>query len=292
MGNVNIMFLDKDNAAPFAPYLLPQVRYDLAAGEDIIALGAVQDNHAVGAVAAKLDEKTIRIISLYVDPAVRRNRIGTKLMKEAIRETKTREKSVKRMQVAYMVDEEDGEVIAAFLRSMNFDEPQATSRLFSVNTARLHRLPVLGAAFSANFTEDSHVRPFSAIKPEQLAEVEADESVQSYLKPSAMHRGILRQASTIWVEDGRVLAWVLGYQGFDGEIVLSIACKREGAPKGSFRKLLTAAANRCYLMLGHDFTVYIATINEHSGSLVEKLVGGEQREYQHYVAVRNSVAIR
>ena len=287
MEEVRIIKLDKNNAAPFAPYFLPQVRYDLGAGEDIVALGAVQGNSAVGAVAASVEGTTLNILSLYVDTAVRRQGIGTKLMEAIAGEVAQHEEYIEQLRTEYMVDDENGEVIAAFLRSMDFEEPQATNRLFSVDTAKLHHLPVLGEAFSANFKEDPHVRPFADVAPSQLAEIEADESVPPYLKPSAMHRGILRQAATVWVEDGHVLAWILGYQGFDGEIVMSVACKRAGAPKGSFRKLLQASANRCYLMLGHDFTAYIATINEHSGSLVEKLAGGVQKEYRHYTAVLN-----
>ena len=284
MEEVQIIRLDKNNAAPFAPYLLPQVRYDLGAGADIIALGAVQGNSAVGAVAASVEGTTLNILSLYVDTAVRRQGIGTKLMEAIAGEVAQHEEYIEQLRTEYMVDDENGEVIAAFLRSMDFEEPQATNRLFSVDTAKLHHLPVLGEAFSANFKEDPHVRPFADVTPSQLAEIEAE---TAYLKPSAMHRGILRQAATVWVEDGHVLAWILGYQGFDGEIVMSVACKRAGAPKGSFRKLLQASANRCYLMLGHDFMAYTATINEHAGSMMEKLAGGVQKEHRHYTAVLN-----
>ena len=287
MEEVHIILLDKDNAAPFAPYLLPQVRYDIGAGADIAAFGAIQDDHAVGAVAIRLDGAVLRILSLYVDVAVRRQGIGSMLMEAMAEAMAELGDEIEEIRTDYMVDEEDGAVIAAFLSSLGFSEPKASNRLFSVDTAKLHHLPLLGEAFSANFVADPHVRPYSDITPGQLAEVEADESVPPYLKPSAMRRGILRQGSTIWVEDGHVLAWLLDYQGFDGEIVLSAACKRDGAPKGSFRKLLQAAANRCYLMMGHDFTVYISAIDEHPASLVEKLSGGVQKEYKHYSAVMN-----
>ena len=285
MEDIQFILLDKTNAAPFAPYLLPQVRYDLGAGADIIALGAVKENGAVGAIAADVEGTTLHILSLYVDPAVRRQGIGMNLIAVLGETVAQREVYIEQLRTEYMVEEENGEVIAAFLRNMDFEEPQITNRLFSIDTAKLHHLPVLGEAFSTSFTEDPHVRPFAAVTPAQLAEIEADETVLPFLKPSAMRRGILRQAATAWVEDGHVLAWLLGYQGFDGEIVLSAACKRDGAPKGSFRKLLQASANRCYLMLGHDFTAYIAAINNHAGSLVEKLSGGNQKEHKHYSAV-------
>lgn len=284
MEEVHIILLDKSNAAPFAPYLLPQVRYDIGAGADIAAFGAIQGDHAVGAVAIRLDDAVLRILSLYVDVAARRQGIGSMLMEAVAEALAELGDEIRVIRADYMVDEEDSAVIAAFLNSLGFSEPKASNRLFSVDTAKLHRLPLLREAFSANFAADPHVHPYSDITPGQLAEVEADESVLPYLKPSAMRRGILRQGSTIWVEDGHVLAWVLDCQSFDGEIVLSAACKRDGAPKNSFLRLLQAAANRCYLMMGRDFTVYISAIDEYPASLIEKISGGMQKEYKHYSA--------
>ena len=284
MDELNIYLLDKSNAGPFSPYLMPQVRQYIGDGKELIALGAVVDGHSVGAVAASVENDMLHLVSLYVDPAVRRQGIGTALLRALGARVKALGLSVEGAKVYYMEEEEDTAVIAAFLRSAGFGELELSDRLFCVNTADLHHLPGLREALSTDFAPDPHVRPYAAITPEQLREIEDDPDVLDCLKPSAMRFNLMRSASTIWVEDGHVLGWILAYQGVDGEIVMASACKRAGAPDGCFRKLLYALANRCYMMLGRDFRTYILTINEHSAGLVEKLSGGALHEYKNFVA--------
>ena len=289
MEDLNFYILDKTNAAPFAPYLLPGVRNDLGAERDIIAIGAATEEHTVGAVAAAVRDGVLHLLCLYVDPAVRRQGVGTALLVALGEVLRAMEAEVYEVCSYYMEEKEDTAVIAAFMESMELGELQLYNRLFSVNTAELHDNPTLSAAFSADFQPNPHVKPFSAITPAQLAEIEADPDVLDCLKPGAMSHGILRQASTIWVEDGHVLGWILVYQGFDGEIVLTSACKRAGAPDGCFRHLLYAMVNCCYMMLGRDYSAYIATINDHAGKLLESVTGGKFHEYRSFRASTGDV---
>lgn len=282
MDELTVYLLDKTNAAPFAPYLLPGVRNDIGAGREIIALGAADETHSLGAVAAAVRGGILHILCLYVDPAVRRQGVGTTLLIALGEVLRAAETEIGEVRTYYMEENEDTEVIAAFMEARELGELKLYNRLFSVNSAEVHDVRRLGTAFTADFQPDPHVRPFAAITREQLAEIEADTSVLDCLKPSAMSHGILRRGSTIWVEDGHVLGWVLVYQGFDGEIVVTSSVKREGAPKGSWHLMLLAAANRCYTMLGRDFLAYMAAINEHSGELVEKVTAGNYHEHMSY----------
>ena len=284
MEKLNIYILDKSNAAPFAPYLLPGVRNDIGAGREIFALGAANETHTLGAVAAAVRNATLHILCLYVEPAVRRQGVGTVLLTalgDLLRDAGT---EIDEVRTYYMEEDEDTAAIAAFMEAMQLGELQPYNRLFSVNSAEVRDVRRLGTAFTTEFRADPHVRPFSAITPEQLAELEADEDVLDCLKPSAMKHGIFRQASTIWVEDGHVLGWVLCYQGFDGEIVMTAASNRKGAPVTCFLHLLLSMLNRCYMMLGREFTLYIATINDHAAGLVEKITAGNFHEHRNYIA--------
>ena len=285
MTDLQIYILDKSNAGPFTPYLMPQVRQYIGDGKALIALGAVRDNHSVGAVAASVENGALHIVSLYVDPKVRRQGIGSVLLCALGGIVNANDLHVEGARAYFM--EEDGMDVAgltAFLRYAGFGEPQLSDRLFSVDTADLHDLPGLGAAFSTEFQPDPHIRPFSAITPEQLREIEDDPDVMDCLKPSAMRFHPMRSASMIWVEDGHVLGYILAYQGVDGEIVVASSCKRAGAPKGCWRQLLYGAANRCYVMLGRDYKAYILTINDHSLELVEQIAGSFAHEYKNFVA--------
>ena len=285
MNGLQIYILDKSNAGPFSLYLMPQVRQYIGDGRELISIGVAMNEHSVGAVAASVENDTLHLVSLYVDPVVRRQGIGTVLLwalGERVRELGLRVEDAR----AYFMEEDgmDLEGLTAFLRYAGFGEPQLTDRLFCVNTADLHHMPGLAAAFSTDFCPDPHVHPFSEITPKQLREIEDDPDVMDCLKPSAMRFSLMRSASVMWVEDGHVLGWILAYQGVDGEIVMASACKRAGAPNGSFRDMLYALAKRCYMMLGRDFKTYILTINEHSGDLVEKLSGGKLHEYNNFTA--------
>jgi len=284
MNNIRIVSLDKSNAAPFATYLLPAVREEIAAGRNMIAVGAADDSHAYGAAAAQIRNGEMRLISVYVDKSVRRKGIGTALVEGLAQLVLEQDDSVMGAVADYMIEDEDQKGIEKFLKRMGFSEPQESHRLFAVDTARLHKMPYIGAAFSVHFQDDPHIRTFAEITDEQMKEIAEDSSVPAPLKPDNSFHHIWKRAATIWVEDGHVMGWLLCYQGFDGGIVLSAACKRAGAPKGCFHKLLLSSANRCFVMLGHDFTCYISTINEHAGSLVEKIAAGTQKEFAHYRA--------
>ena len=285
MNDLRIMLLDKTNAAPFAPYLLPQVRYELGRGrKELLALGAVVGEHTVGAVAALPRGGILHVVCVYVAPDMRRQGIGTALFAALGKTLREKGIEVNTAKIYYMKEEEDSEVIAAFIRRMGFGELNPRSRLFSVDTAKLHDSPAVGGAFSASFEDDPHICSFAEVTEAQLAEVEADDKVKFFLKPSAISAAILKQGSTAWVEDGHILGWILVFQGFDGEIILAAACKREGAPKGCFRKLMFSMVNRCYLMLGRYFKVYITTVTDHAGSLVETIAGDAYSEYENFDA--------
>ena len=284
MDELTVYLLDKTNAAPFAPYLLPGVRNDIGAGREIIALGAADETHSLGAVAAAVRGGILHILCLYVDPAVRRQGVGTTLLIALGEVLRAAETEIGEVRTYYMEENEDTEVIAAFMEARELGELKLYNRLFSVNSAEVHDVRRLGTAFTADFQPDPHVRPFAAITREQLAEIEADTSVLDCLKPSAMSHGILRQASTIWVQDDHVLGWVLVYQGFDGEIVMTAASNRKGAPATCFLHLLLSMLNRCYMMLGREYTLYISTINDHAAELVEKITAGNFHEHRNYIA--------
>ena len=289
MNELNIYLLDKTNAAPFAPYLLPGVRNDIGAGREIIALGAADETNTLGAVAAVVRNCKLHILCLYVDPAVRRQGVGTVLLTTLGDILRDLEAEINEVCTYYMEEDEDTAAIVAFMEAMQLGELRLNNRLFSVRSAEVHDVRRLGTAFTTDFRDDPHVRPFSAITPEQLAELEADEDVLDCLKPSAMTHGILRQASTIWVEDGHVLGWVLCYQGFDGEIVMTAACNRKGAPVTCFLHLLLSMLNRCYVMLGREYTLYISTINDHAAGLVEKITAGNFHEHRSCFAVADGL---
>lgn len=283
MEKLNIYILDKTNAGPFSPYLLPPVRKLIGDGFDGLALGAATDQYAVGAVAGAVIDGTLHLASLYVAPQVRRQGIGTLLLRALGQLVRERGLEVHDVKAYYLEEEEDTAAIAAFLRSAGFGELRLNNRLFSMDTSMGHNIPGVKEAFSPSFQADPHVRPYSEITPEQLAEIEADESVLPCLKPSGIYFDLLRRGSVIWVEDGHVLGWIFVYQSIDGEIVMAASAKRAGAPKGCWHKLLPAVLNNCYLMLGRDYKIYALSINAHSASLAETIPCGTQRELNNYV---------
>ena len=284
MPEITIHILTKKNAGPFAPYLIPQARQYLGEGKELLALGASAQGHSLGAVAALVQDDMLHIASLYVDPAVRRQGVATLLLRALGARVRALGLAPYAAGAYYMEEDEDVNVISAFLQSAGFETPQLSYRLFCVSSADVREMPRLRDAFSSSYQPDPHVRPFSAITQEQLAEIEADDTIQPTLKPSGMHFNVRHSASAIWVQDGHVLGWVLSHQAVDGEVVLAAAVTRDGAPLDSFFKLLSTMLNRWYLMLGRDYRVYVLTLTPRVAALLEKITGGHFHEYNHYMA--------
>lgn len=284
MEKFEIVVVGKENFDSFSPYLLPRVRRDLQAGSPILAVGAIYGEYAIGAAAAVVEEGEMKLLSLFVDKDTRRCGVGRELLRGLADVFSEMGISVETASANYMLEEENHLAVSAFLQRMGFETAITSSRIFSVDSAKLHETTVLGSALSTKYQADPHVRPFSALTKKQMEEIEGEENAPSFLKPSAIQSRILRQASMAWVEDGRILGWLIASQSFDGEIILSAAYRREEAPGDCFLKLLRAFANRCYLTLGRDYLVYVCAISEEVSRLVERIARGTQQEYTNYEA--------
>ena len=285
MDNLRFVRLDKSNAAPFAPYLLPQVCEQIGNRMGMLTLGAVAADYAVGAIAALPPEKgVLQLKSIFVDPALRRYGVATDLLRELCRICREETgETVRSVSTEFIADKDACEELAAFFKAVGFSTKCVGGRTFCVNSATLHDRRIMGEIFSPTFREDPHVCPLSALTEEQLREIRESDA-PSVLKPDFVKDTILRRASTVWVEDGHPLGWVLFSSSIDGELVLSAAYKDDSAPQECFFCMLKAAANRCYMMRGGDCKVYITAVNQRVAALVESLTGDALREYEHYIA--------
>ena len=285
MEDLRFIQLNKRNAAPFAPYLLPRMRELLARGEELLVLGAAAETYSLGAVAAHLlPQGVVQLRSVFVDPGLRRRGVGSALLRELCRvcAAETGE-PVQRVDAEFIADPETCDALTGFLGAMGFTVERAEGRIFCVDSTALHDRRIMGEIFSPAFREDPHVRMLSALTAEQLREIEESDA-PSFLKPGFVKATVLRRASAVWLEDGHPLGWVLFSSSVDGELVLSAAYRDDSTPQECFFCMLKAAANRCYMMYGRDCKVYITAINERVASLIENLAGGELQEFAHYAA--------
>ena len=286
MENLRFFRLDKSNAAPFAPYLLPQVCEQIGNNIGMLTLGAVAANYAVGAIAALPPEKgVLPLQSIFVDPALRRYGVGTDLLRELCRICREETgETVRSVRTEYTMEKDACEELSAFLEAAGFSTKRVGGRTYCVDSADVHEKAILGEAFSYSFRPDPHIRTFSQLTAEQLREIEENKEAPDFLKPAAAKGKIMGRASTVWLEDGHPIGWVLFRPSIDGELILSAAYKNDDAPVECFLAMLKAAVNRWYLMLGRDCRIYITAINERVESLIENLTGGELREFEHYTA--------
>ncbi len=84
-----LCLFDPANPGPYEQYILPNITAEMRQDpEDYAALGAVWNDCAVGAAVITEDEDdpdAAAVVSLYVDPQVRRRGIGTALLDLSLR---------------------------------------------------------------------------------------------------------------------------------------------------------------------------------------------------------------
>lgn len=77
---MRISSIGQDNYTSFAPLLLQEVRDMVQAKEEVLLLGLVEEDKAIGAIAATFDAFDLRILSIYVEENARRRGGGTMLL--------------------------------------------------------------------------------------------------------------------------------------------------------------------------------------------------------------------
>ena len=268
---VTLRRLDAALLPAFLPYLIPQAAQGVAAGRaDILALGAVTGaGQTCGAVAGELYQGVLTVFSLYVDPAVRGQGIGTLLLRSLLACCPEARPAAAWIQPAGAFDRMD-----AFLQGRGFAPALRDNSVYCLNTADLRRVPVIRRAFSPSFRPDGNIVSLSDLTAEEQEDLRADPSIDLRLRLDGLMDQAAPELSFGYRYRGRIAAYLLCAVSDPGEVSILAAVARPGAHPAAFLQLITAAIHRGLALFGGDFVCWLDPIHEQAEALARELSGG------------------
>ena len=268
---ITLRRLDAALLPAFLPYLIPQAAQGVAAGrEDIIALGAVTgEGKTCGAVAGELYRGVLTVFSLYVDPAVRGQGIGTLLLRSLLSSCPDA-----RPAAAWIQPTGDFDRMDAFLQARGFAPARRDNSVYRLHTADLRRVPVVRRAFSPSFQPDGNIVPLSDLTPGDREDLGRDPSIDPRLRLDSLMDQLTPDLSACYRYGGRIAAYLLCCVSGPGEVSILAAVARPGAHPAAFLQLTTAAIHRGLALFGGDFVCWLDPITQEVEDLAQELSGG------------------
>ena len=283
---VHFRRLDAALLPAFRSYLLHEAAEGIASGrEDIIAVGAVtEDRHSCGAAACVTGgEEGPALFSLYVDPQVRRQGIGRRLL-----EALEREAGARMVSAHWLLPEEGAAEVDVFLHACGFSpaeiDPLGIMRL---NTADMRELPAVRRALSAGFRADGNIRQLMEFTEAEREELFSDRSIDARLHPANFTKAQLESALSLGYRyGGRIAAYIIAEPVEEGIVVLS-AVTRSGGHPAAFHQLAAAVLHRgMEYFPGRDYSCWLEAISEPAERMAQYYCRGKYEIWHECHAVR------
>lgn len=284
---VNVSFCRLGRSIPesFAGYVLPYVRKRLAHADDAddcTVLGAMWNGLACGAAVVVWDSADGSLLSLFVDPKARRCGVAGKLIDLLLEDGARR--GAESLYVSYILK---GAELAAMdaLVARRGGEIENSAPVCGMSSADYLDAPLIGPALRPGFQRSKSVALFSELTREQLDALDAAEGLPALLCPSALGERVDPELSAAWLEDGKPVAFVSGFQSGERMFCQSSVWRGANAPEGSFRSLICTQINQCWYRSGGDFVFFISPINPRSAAMAEWFTGGNYESYSQREAL-------
>lgn len=267
--------IDEGNLQYFKTLLLPETIRSLHAGTPVLALGAVDNGMACGALTGGPLDGSFLIDSLFVSPAHRGRGAGTALLNEltrlAAQQTKLRE-----LRCAFTISCADHELLPPFLSRHGFIFEPVPNSVVSIP---------LGALAQLSFYKTTQ----TAVRVCALSEL-SDGLLRSLDRRLAAADGPLldqpldkapldRECSTVTVKGHAIDACLLLEKKDEKHISFVYADAGSAIGSGSvFSGLLITSYRQCLQKYAADTQVLIQPVTPLSQALVERLTPPETRK--------------
>ena len=145
---ITLRYIDRRELAGFRQYLLPATALAVEREDgDVLAIGAVSGQHSVGAAAVAPDGINGAVLTdLFVDEAVRGNKIGSELLAELM--DILAEAGIETLSADYTLKGEELAAMDALLVSAGSSAPVLRSRTFMAHSRDYRDHRILGAAYT------------------------------------------------------------------------------------------------------------------------------------------------
>lgn len=279
---ISVWRLNQENLPGFQPYLMPETALRLHRGDSgVLALGASSGRHSCGAVAAYMTDGRAELTDLFVDSAVRRRGIGSRLLDALL----SCLDSMGRPQIEADYVLRGGDLLGMdlLLISRGFCMPWTRSKVYAVPSENLLGNRLLGRAFTAGYQTAAGILPLSDAPESAVRELE--QTVSEALRWSAIRERVNPALSAVMMRDGKAAAYQLMGETADGVALLAAVSGPHARP-ADFILLLRETLNRCWYWKGGGFTVYVSALNGSSDRLAARLTEGRSVVYEEHVCLR------
>ncbi len=284
MVNVSFCRLGRIVPAPFAGYILPYVRSDIARRDaaDCLVLGAVWNGLACGAAVVEWTPGGGDVRSLFVDPKARGCGVAGHLLDLALEEAAPR--GVPALSLDYVLNHDALAAMDALVLSRG-GTWETGAPICGLQSDDFLDSPLLGPALRADWQRPAGVVLFSELTEQQRAFLEDAPSLPAFLRPASLGQRLDGALSPVFLDGARPAAFALGFQSGERMFCQSAVWRAPDAPEGSLRALICAQANQCWYRSGGSFVFYISPVNPRSAALAEWFTGGNYEPYTQREAV-------
>lgn len=283
---VSYRFVEAGEREVFGQYLLPNIAGRVNEEEKgLVFIGAVWGDSACGAAAVKMPdtsrgEAEARLLSLFVDPLVRRRGVGEGLLRRAAETAADAGAAV--LTARYAVENETMTALDALFRKLGA-EPEFYLPVYVFDSAEFRDSRLLGRAFSTQYRRPEHITTFDALSDEQLAELEADPELLDIVDP-ARRIYHLPDLSLAYIMNGRVVGFWLGGETAPRHYTAQGVWHNSAAPLSCFHELLLAHIDLCLKRGGGDFVYYASPAVEYADRLIRKYAGERLHRLEEHSA--------
>ncbi|MGI5979721.1 MAG: GNAT family N-acetyltransferase [Oscillospiraceae bacterium] len=253
----------------FEPYLLPQSVESLYEEDGARAFGAVCGEQTCGAAMGVVQNGVLYLMSLFVDEKVRREGIGTALLKAL-----TDAAGTAAAEADWILPDGPFEEMDAFLQKNGFSPAERGGDITRLDTRKMRADSVLRRAFSPAFRPDGNIIPLAEMTDEQRRELYSDEEIDPFLR--AERFAALFPCSSVCLGyryGGRITAYFIAEPVGPHEGVVRAIVARKGAPPAAVLQLCAAGLNAGLPLIGGDGYLWMDTINDASRALAARLAG-------------------
>lgn len=284
MTNVSFCRLARIVPAPFADYILPYVRGDIArrASADCLVLGAIWNGLACGAAVVEWADGGGDVRSLFVDPKARGCGVAGHMLDLALEEAARR--GVQTLFLDYVLRRDELAAMDALVLSKG-GSWETGAPICGLQSDDFLDSPLLGPALRADWQRPPGVVLFSELTERQRTFLETGPSLPPFLRPSALGLRLDGALSPVYLAGDVPAAFALGFQSGERMFCQSAVWRAPDAPEGSLRALICTQANQCLYRSGGSFVFYISPVNPRSAALAEWFTGGNYEPYSQREAV-------
>ena len=272
----------------FSQYLLPTVAALARRSKpELLALGAVWEDAACGAADLRLWQRQedgpteAEVLSLYIDPQVRRRGVALGLLEFAAEQAAQRGSQC--LTANYTAEADTLEALDGLFRKLGA-EPEFHLPVYAMDSTSYHDSKALHAAFSPKYRRPDHIVPLSALSAEQKETLYRHPELPDFIHPSG-RLGLNPDLSLVYLVEGEPEGVWLCASSAVGHYSLLGVWRSSATPVFCFHEMILAHLNHCWYHGGGDFQYYVSPAVEFADKLIQTYTQGDYRRLEEHTVL-------